>query len=58
MSDHTEYRTVARNAPKPLPDVLADVESCLAERPEHPELHRLLDNARFRQDDYLATLES
>jgi tetratricopeptide (TPR) repeat protein len=53
-----EYRTVVRNAPELLPDVLADVESCLAERPEHPELHRLLGDARIRQGDYLGALES
>lgn len=53
-----EYRTVVRNAPELLPDVLADVESCLIERPEHPELHRLLGDARIRQGDYLGALES
>ena len=53
-----EYRTVVRNAPELLPDVLSDVESCLAERPEHPELHRLLGDARIRQGDYLGALES
>ncbi len=53
-----EYRMVVRNAPELLPDVLADVESCLAERPEHPELHRLLGDARIRQGDYLGALES
>ncbi len=53
-----EYRTVVRNAPDLLPDVLSDVEGCLAERPEHPELHRLLGDARIRQGDYLGALES
>lgn len=53
-----EYRTVVRNAPELLPDVLSDVESCLVERPEHPELHRLLGDARIRQGDYLGALES
>ena len=53
-----EYRTVVRNAPDLLPDVLADVEGCLTERPEHPELHRLLGDARIRQGDYLGALES
>ena len=51
-----EYRTVVRNAPELLPDVLTDVESCLTERPEHPELHRLLGDARIRQGDYLGAL--
>lgn len=53
-----EYRTVVRNAPELLSDVLADVEGCLTERPEHPELHRLLGDARIRQGDYLGALES
>ncbi len=58
MSDHAEYRVVARNAPKLLPDVLTDVENCTTERPEHPALHRLLGGTRFRQGDYRGTLES
>jgi tetratricopeptide (TPR) repeat protein len=53
-----EYRALLKNAPDLLPDVLSDLESSLDEQPEHPELHRLLGDARIRQGDYMAALES
>jgi tetratricopeptide (TPR) repeat protein len=53
-----EYRALLKHAPDLLPDVLSDLESSLDEQPEHPELHRLLGDARIRQGDYMAALES
>jgi tetratricopeptide (TPR) repeat protein len=53
-----EYRTVVRNAPDLLPDVLTDVGSLLGERPELPELHRLHGDALIRTGNYMAALES
>ncbi len=53
-----EYRALLKNAPDLLPDVLGDLEASLDEQPEHPELHRLLGDARIRQGDYMAALES
>ncbi len=53
-----EYQAVLKNAPDLLPDALSDLEAALDEQPEHPELHRLLGDARIRQGDYLAALES
>lgn len=53
-----EYRALLKNAPDLLPDVLSDLEASLDEQPEHPELHRLLGDARIRQGDYMAALES
>jgi len=53
-----EYRALLKNAPDLLPDVLDDLEASLDEQPEHPELHRLLGDARIRQGDYMAALES
>ena len=53
-----EYRGLLRSAPDLLPEVLSDVQESLAETPEHPELHRLLGDARIRQGDYLGALES
>lgn len=53
-----EYRTVVRNAPDLLPDVLTDVQGLLEASPEHPELHRLHGDALIRQGDYMAALES
>lgn len=53
-----EYGALLRNAPDLLPDVMSDLEASLDEQPEHPELHRLLSDARIRQGDYMAALES
>lgn len=53
-----EYRALLKNAPDLLPDVLGDIEAALDEHPEHPELHSLLSDARIRQGDYMAALES
>ena len=53
-----EYRALLRNAPDLLPDVLDDLQAALDEQPEHPELHRLVSDARIRQGDYLSALES
>ena len=53
-----EYRAILKNSPDLLPDALSDLESALDEHPEHPELHRLLGDARIRQGDYMAALES
>lgn len=53
-----EYRALLKNAPDLLPDVLSDLQASLDEQPEHPELHRLLGDARIRQGDYMAALES
>jgi tetratricopeptide (TPR) repeat protein len=53
-----EYRALLKNAPDLLTDVLDDLEASLDEQPEHPELHRLLGDARIRQGDYMAALES
>jgi tetratricopeptide (TPR) repeat protein len=53
-----EYQALLKNAPDLLPDVLNDLEASLDEQPEHPELHRLLVDARIRQGDYMAALES
>ncbi|HZC05379.1 MAG TPA: tetratricopeptide repeat protein [Ktedonobacterales bacterium] len=53
-----EYGALLRNAPDLLPDVLSDLEASLDDQPEHPELHRLLSDARIRQGDYMAALES
>ena len=54
----TEYRTVLKNAPDLLSEVVTDLEQSLAETPDQPELHRLLGDARVRQGDYLSALES
>jgi tetratricopeptide (TPR) repeat protein len=53
-----EYRAILKNSPDLLPDALSDLETALEEHPEHPELHRLLGDARIRQGDYMAALES
>ncbi len=53
-----EYRALLKYAPDLLPDVLSDLEASLDEQPEHPEIHRLLGDARIRQGDYMAALES
>lgn len=53
-----EYRAILKNSPDLLPDALSDLEAALEEHPEHPELHRLLGDARIRQGDYMAALES
>ncbi len=53
-----EYRSLLRHAPDLLPDVLSDISEALSEHAEHPELHRLLGDARIRQGDYLGALES
>jgi tetratricopeptide (TPR) repeat protein len=53
-----EYRTVVRNAPDLLPDVLSDVEGLLETRPDHPELHRLHGDALIRTGNYMDALES
>ncbi|HEX8981837.1 MAG TPA: tetratricopeptide repeat protein [Ktedonobacterales bacterium] len=53
-----EYRALLKNAPDLLADVKGDLESSLDAQPEHPEIHRLLGDARIRQGDYMAALES
>ncbi|HEX8733130.1 MAG TPA: tetratricopeptide repeat protein [Ktedonobacterales bacterium] len=53
-----EYRAILKNSPDLLPDAMSDLEAALEEHPEHPEVHRLLGDARIRQGDYLAALES
>ncbi len=52
------YRAVLKNAPDLLNEVVGDLRESLADVPEHPELHRLLGDARIRQGDYLSALES
>jgi hypothetical protein len=54
----TDYRHVLRNAPDMLDDVVKDLEETMADAPDHPEIHRLLGDARIRQGDYLSALES
>lgn len=54
----TDYRHVLRNAPDMLSDVVKDLEETMADAPDHPEIHRLLGDARIRQGDYLSALES
>lgn len=54
----TDYRHVLRNAPDMLGDVVNDLEETMADAPDHPEIHRLLGDARIRQGDYLSALES
>lgn len=53
-----EYRALLKDAPDLLADVKGDLESSLDAQPEHPEIHRLLGDARIRQGDYMAALES
>ncbi|MEO7003765.1 MAG: tetratricopeptide repeat protein [Ktedonobacterales bacterium] len=53
-----EYGAVLRNAPDLLPDVTHDLDALLDESPEHPELHKLVGDARIRQGDYFSALES
>ena len=53
-----EYRTLLKNAPGLLGDVVADLNESLESTPDHPELHQLLGDARIRQGDYLGALES
>jgi len=53
-----EYGAVLRNAPDLAPDVTQDLDALLDESPEHPELHKLVGDARIRQGDYLSALES
>jgi tetratricopeptide (TPR) repeat protein len=52
------YRAVLKNAPDLLNEVVGDLRESLADVPDHPELHRLLGDARIRQGDYLSALES
>jgi tetratricopeptide (TPR) repeat protein len=52
------YRAVLKNAPDLLNEVVGDLRESLADVPEHPEIHRLLGDARIRQGDYLSALES
>jgi tetratricopeptide (TPR) repeat protein len=54
----TDYRHILRNAPDMLGDVVNDLEETMADAPDHPEIHRLLGDARIRQGDYLSALES
>lgn len=54
----TEYRVILRNAPDLLADVIGDLNKLMEDAPEHPEVHRLLGDARIRQGDYLSALES
>jgi tetratricopeptide (TPR) repeat protein len=54
----TEYRAVLKNAPQLLDTILDELRETIAATPEHPEVHRLLGDARIRQGDYLGALES
>jgi tetratricopeptide (TPR) repeat protein len=54
----TEYRAVLKNAPQLLDTVLDELHETISATPEHPEVHRLLGDARIRQGDYLGALES
>ena len=53
-----EYRALLKNAPDLLADVMSDLQASLDEQPEHPELHRLLSDARIQQGDYMAAIEA
>ncbi len=54
----TEYRAVLKNAPDLLDAVLDELTESLGATPEHPDVHRLLGDARIRQGDYLGALEA
>ena len=53
-----DYRVVLKNAPDLLNDVVSELQESLSAAPDHPEIHRLLGDARIRQGDYLSALES
>jgi tetratricopeptide (TPR) repeat protein len=53
-----EYRAVLKNAPDLFDSVLDELNEVLTASPEHPDVHRLLGDARIRQGDYLGALES
>jgi tetratricopeptide (TPR) repeat protein len=53
-----DYRTVLKNAPDLLDNVISELQESLSAAPDHPEIHRLLGDARIRQGDYLSALES
>jgi tetratricopeptide (TPR) repeat protein len=53
-----EYRVLLKQAPALLPEVQNDLQECVREAPQHPEVHRLLGDARIQQGDYLGALEA
>lgn len=53
-----EYRVVLQRAPELLTEVVDELRECLSAAPEHPDLHRLLGDARIKQGDYLGALEA
>ncbi len=53
-----EYRHVLKNAPDLLDTVVSELQESLSAAPDHPEIHRLLGDARIRQGDYLSALEA
>jgi len=53
-----EYRVLIKQAPDLLPQLLDELHACLKAAPQHPEVHRLLGDARIQQGDYLGALES
>lgn len=53
-----EYRTILRNAPDLLANVMGDLEGVLAANPDHAAAHRLMGDALVRQGDYIRALES
>jgi tetratricopeptide (TPR) repeat protein len=53
-----EYRVLLKQAPDLLPELLDELNECLRQSPEHPEVHRLLGDARIQQGDYLGALEA
>jgi tetratricopeptide (TPR) repeat protein len=53
-----EYRVLLKQAPDILPELIAELMECQQQAPEHPEVHRLLGDARIQQGDYLGALEA
>ncbi len=53
-----EYRSIIKNAPGLLPDVMEDLRQRIVAAPDDPEAHRLLGDAYVRQGEYLGALES
>ncbi len=53
-----EYRSIIKNAPGLLPEVMDDLRQRIAAAPSDPEAHRLLGDAYVRQGEYLGALEA